>query len=77
MIVPLSEAVAKSVPSLLSVIHAKGDRCASTTLIASSFNVSNIKTSPLVGDTWVLPGGAWAGGVKLEGGAFCGSGYAR
>lgn len=51
MIVPLSEAVARSVPSLLSVIHANGDRCASTTLIASSFKVSKIKTSPLVGET--------------------------
>lgn len=58
MIVPLSEAVARSVPSLLSVMQASGDRCASTTLIASNFKVSKIKTSPLVGETWVLPGGA-------------------
>ena len=58
MIVPLSEAVARSVPSPLSVMHANGDRCASTTLIASSFKVSKIRTSPLVGVTWVVPGGA-------------------
>lgn len=51
MIVPLSEAVARSVPSPFSVIHANGDRWASTTLIASSFKVSKIKTSPLVGVT--------------------------
>lgn len=62
MIVPLSDAVASSVPSLLSVMHANGDRCASTTLMASSFRVSKIRTSPLVGVICVLPGGAWAGG---------------
>lgn len=62
MIVPLSDAVASSVPSLFSVMHANGDRCASTTLIASSFSVSNTKTSPLVGEMCVVPGGAWAGG---------------
>lgn len=50
MMVPLSEAVAKSVPSLFRVIHDNGDRCASTTLIASSFNVSKMSTSPLVGE---------------------------
>jgi hypothetical protein len=50
MMVPLSEAVARSVPSLFNVIHDSGDRCASTTLMASSFNVSKIRTSPLVGE---------------------------
>lgn len=58
MIVPLSDAVAISVPSLFNVIHASGDRCASMTLMASSFKVSKIKTSPLVGVTCVVPGGA-------------------
>jgi hypothetical protein len=58
MIVPLSEAVAIRVPSLLSVIHANGDRCASITFMASNFKVSKMRTSPLVGDTCVLPGGA-------------------
>lgn len=57
MMVPLSDAVAMSVPSPFSVMHANGDRCASITLMASNFRVSNIKTSPLVGDTCVLPGG--------------------
>lgn len=51
IIVPLSDAVARSVPSPLRVIHANGERCASTTLMASSFRVSKIKTSPLVGLT--------------------------
>ncbi len=51
MMVPLSDAVAMSVPSPFSVMHASGDRCASITLMASNFRVSNIKTSPLVGDT--------------------------
>lgn len=77
MMVPLSEAVAKSVPSLFRVIHDNGDRCASTTLMASSFNVSKIRTSPVVGAICVLPGGVCAGGANEEGGAFCGSGYAR
>lgn len=77
MIVPLSEAVAIRVPSLLSVMHASGDRWASMTLIASSFSVSNISTSPLVGEICVFPGGAWDGGVKDVGGALCGRGYAR
>lgn len=77
IIVPLSEAVARSVPSPLSAMHASGERCASMTLIASSFKVSKIKTSPLVGETWVVPGGACAGGLNGVGGAFCGRGYAR
>jgi hypothetical protein len=50
--------VAIRVPSLLRVMHAKGERCASMTLMASSFKVSKIRTSPLVGETCVLPGGA-------------------
>jgi hypothetical protein len=78
MIVPLSEAVANKVPSPFSVMHERGDRWASITLMASSLTVSNINTSPVVGDMWVvLLGGACAGGAKDEGGAFCGNGYAR
>lgn len=77
MIVPLSEAVARRVPSLFKVTDERGDLWASTTLIASSFSVSNIRASPVVGDTWVVPGGVWAGGAKDEGGALCGRGYAR
>ena len=74
MIVPLSEAVARRVPASFTVMHDRGERCASTTLIASSFRVSNKRTSPLVGAIYVTPGGAWDGGAKDEGAAFCGSG---
>lgn len=74
MMVPLSEAVARRVPASFTVMHDKGERCASTTLIASSFKVSNRRTSPLVGEMCVAPGGAWDGGAKDEGGAFCGRG---
>lgn len=74
MIVPLSEAVANRVPSVFIARHDNGDLWASTTLIASSFSVSKIRTSPLVGEMWVLLGGACEGGVKDEGGAFCGRG---
>jgi hypothetical protein len=56
--VPLSEDVASSVPSLFNVINESGDRWASTTFIASNLIVSNMSTSPLVGDMWLFPGGA-------------------
>lgn len=59
IIVPVSEAVASSVPSLFSAIHDSGARCASTTFSASSLIVSKIKTSPVVG------------GTKFEGGGAC------
>jgi len=51
IIVPVSDAVASKVPSLLSAIHDNGERCASTTFIASNFTASKIKTSPVVGAT--------------------------
>ena len=72
MIVPLSEAVARSVPVLLIVIHESGERCASTTLQASSLNVSKRRTLPLVGAMCVALGGIWDGGVKEEDAAFWG-----
>lgn len=75
MMVPLSEAVASKVPSLFSAMSARGERWASMTLIASSFTASKIRTSPVVGDTCVVPGGACAG-VLAAAGAFWGSGYA-
>lgn len=68
--VPLSEAVARSVPSLFNARHDSGDLCASTTLMASSFCVSKTRTSPLVGGICVLDGGAWDGGAKEDGGAL-------
>lgn len=49
MIVPFSDAVARSVPVLLIVIHDKGLLCAVTTLTDSSFAALNNSTSPLVG----------------------------
>lgn len=74
IMVPLSEAVARSVPASLTVIHDNGDRCASTTLIASSLIVSKRRTSPLVGAMCIVPGGAWDGGANEEGAAFWGRG---
>ena len=74
MIVPLSEAVARSVPASLTIMQERGERCASTTLIASSLRVSKRRTSPLVGAMCVLPGGACDGGAKDEGAAFWGRG---
>lgn len=74
MMVPLSEAVARAVPSLLNITHDKGDRWASTTFTASNLIASKIKTSPEVGGTCVVFGGAWEGGAKEEEAAFCGSG---
>ena len=58
MMVPLSEAVARRVPASLTVMQQRGDRCASTTLMASSFSVSKSRTSPLVGAMCVALGGA-------------------
>ena len=72
--VPLSEAVARRVPASLTVMHDRGDRCASTTLMASSFMVSKMRTSPLVGAMCVVPGGACEGGANEDGAAFCGRG---
>ena len=58
MMVPLSEAVARRVAALLMVMQERGERCASTTLIASSFRASKRSTSPVVGGICVVPGGA-------------------
>ena len=73
---PLSDAVARSVPALLSVIQERGERCASATLTASSLSASKRRTSPLVGGMWEAPGGACDGGANDEGRDFCGRGYA-
>ena len=70
MMVPLSEAVASRVPASLMAMHDKGDRWASTTLIASSLSASKMRTSPLVGAICVAPGGACDGGAKEDGAAF-------
>lgn len=70
MIVPLSDAVARRVPALLTTIQERGERCASTTLIASSFRASNRRTSPVVGGICVIPGGAWEGGANEDEMAF-------
>lgn len=77
MIVPLSEAVASFVPSLLKAMHERGDLCASTTFIASSLIVSKIMTSPDVGAICALFGGACEGGAKDDSADFRGKGYAR
>ena len=61
MIVPFSEAVASSVPSLLSAMCDKGLACASIMLICSSFVASYNMTSPLVGAGRLPLGGACGG----------------
>ncbi len=58
MMVPLSEAVARRVPVLLREMQERGERCASATLMASSFRASKSRTSPDVGGMWVEVGGA-------------------
>lgn len=74
MIVPFSEALARSVPVLLMVMHDSGVLCAVTTLTASSLDALKSSTSPLVGGMWVPPGGACDGCCREGGGAFCGRG---
>lgn len=76
IIVPVSEAVANNVPSLLRAMHDKGARCASTTFKASSFSASNIKTSPEVGATNVDKGGACDGRLSPVSSLGFGRGYA-
>jgi hypothetical protein len=51
MMVPFSEAVANSVPSLFRAMHDSGELCASITFTASILVASYIRTSPLVGAT--------------------------
>jgi len=72
--VPLSEAVARRVPSLLRAMQDSGERCASTTLMASSLTASKRRTSPLVGAMCVAPGGACDGRDIDGGGSFWGRG---
>ena len=74
MIVPFSDAVARRVPVLLTTMQERGERCASTTLIASSLSASNRSTSPVVGGICEIPGGAWAGVANEDEIAFWGSG---
>lgn len=77
MIVPVSEAVAKSVPLLFNAMQDRGDLCASTTFTAFSAIVSNIKTSPEVGATYGVRGGACDGRLSFESSRGFGRGYAR
>lgn len=74
--VPVSDAVASIVPSLFKAMHDNGARCASTTLIAFKANVSNIRTSPDVGGTYVEPGGACEGRLSAVSSRGFGRGYA-
>ena len=76
MIVPVSEAVASKVPSLLRAMQDSGARCASTTFKASNFRASNIKTSPDVGATYVDNGGACEGRRSGVSSLGFGRGYA-
>ena len=63
MMVPLSEAVARRVPSLLRAREESADLCASTTFTASHFRASYSMTCPVVeGDVTATPGGACDGG---------------
>lgn len=76
MIVPVSEAVAKRVPSLLRAMQDSGERWASMTLTAFKVIVSKIKTSPEVGGTYVERGGACAGRRSPVSSLGLGKGYA-
>lgn len=76
MIVPVSEAVARRVPSLFNAMQDSGARCAPTTLMAFSDNVSKMRTSPEVGATYVGPGGAWDGRLSAVSSRGFGIGYA-
>jgi hypothetical protein len=67
MMVPLSEEVARRVPSALRATHERGDLWASITFTASSLRASNSKTSPVRGAGVPAAGGAWEGGLKGEG----------
>lgn len=75
---PLSEAVANRVPSLLRARAESGDLCASTTLMASHLNASYKITCPVEEGEDEAPGGACEGG---ENGVLLfvvvGIGYAR
>ena len=75
MMVPFSDAVANSVPSLFSAIQERGELCASITFTASIFVASYMRTSPLVGAIWSDFGGACEGGWNVVGAALVGRGY--
>ena len=76
MIVPVSDAVASTVPSLFNAMHDNGARCASTTLTAFNASVSKMRTSPDVGATYVEPGGACEGLLSAVSSRGFGRGYA-
>lgn len=73
---PVSDAVASNVPSLLSAIQESGARWASTTFTAFNSIVSNMRTSPVVGATYVERGGACVGRLSPVSSRGFGSGYA-
>ena len=58
MMVPLSDAVLRIVPSLSRTADESGDLCVSTTLMTSSLIVSNNKTPLVIGTMCVPLGGA-------------------
>lgn len=74
--VPVSLAVARSVPSLLRHMHERGERWASITFTAFSVKVSNTSTSPDVGGTYVDCGGACDGRLLSDSSLGLGNGYA-
>jgi len=75
IMVPFSEAVASSVPSLFTAIQESGELCAVTMFADSILFASYTKTSPVVGATWPDVGGACDGVWKLSGFAcFMGTG---
>lgn len=58
MMVPLSEDVARRVPSAFNATHERGDLCASITFTASSLRASKRRTSPVKGAGVPAAGGA-------------------
>lgn len=66
-IVPLSEAVASSVPLLLKEMALSALRCASIIVMGCKEMVSNIATSPArLGEAKFMGPGEWAGNVNGE-----------
>jgi hypothetical protein len=77
MMVPVSDAVARRVPSLLRAMQESGARCASTTFMFLRDKVSNISISPDIGGTNLDIGGAWAGRLSPGSSLAFGKGYAK
>jgi len=77
MMVPVSEAVARRLPSLLRAMQERGARWASITFIFLRERVSKMRISPDVGGINLETGGACAGRLSVDSSLALGNGYAR